>query len=309
MEHFDDLEWDIFREIGNIGSGHASVAMSLLVDGKTHISRTETLLSSPKDLMKSEFAGSENVDILHLGINGDLAGNTLILMVGETSAHLSRLLLEKKGNRAYVDSISAIQEFGNILVGSYMTALSNLVHLSAIPKVSNFIPQGKRDEAIGALGLGSGKKTLAIKTQVMNTDYGLSVIIFVLFDEGSLGKILLRTKPKDILVIDSLEKAKMIKGLLEEYSNLSIMHAADIASAGKVVRDRPPHLCLIDEAIMKDARLSDLRKAAGKNASIAVIGKAQPGASPPGVKLSYLRKPVSKERLIQLIDASGKPKG
>ncbi len=133
------LQLDALREVGNIGSGNAAVALSTMVDKKV-------LLSVPRasllPLVKvSELVGGAETPVVgvYLHINGDASGSMLLLLEENSARELARLMCPDAGGDE-LDTVkqSALQETGSILAGSYLNALSQMTGLLLKPTVPGF---------------------------------------------------------------------------------------------------------------------------------------------------------------------------
>lgn len=127
---------DILREIGNIGAGHAATALSLLLN-KTVDMTVPGASIVPFDHVADRVGGFERILVaVFLRVEGEAPG-TIYLMLEEQCAHtlLSRLFampLPDIGEFTEMH-ISALQEIGNILSGSYLSSLADFTKLDLQP--------------------------------------------------------------------------------------------------------------------------------------------------------------------------------
>ena len=145
MKHYDDfneIQLDIFKEIGNIGSGSAATSLSFLLKDKVNISVPEIKIIAA-DEISNILGGPENqvVGIL-MGMTGDVNGMLMFLLEKETTHILLNALLNQD-MQDFEDitemGLSALMEIGNILAGAYIGALSTLLNLEIrlkAPKIS-----------------------------------------------------------------------------------------------------------------------------------------------------------------------------
>lgn len=134
---------DILKEIGNIGAGHSATALSKLLNRKIDMQVPNVKIVSFNEMM--EFAGgAENVVAgIFLRIEGDLTGNMFFIL---QLPQATKLIQELIGDESFSFEsgiqnemgISAFQEVGNILSGSYLTSLSDFTHLNLYPSVPGF---------------------------------------------------------------------------------------------------------------------------------------------------------------------------
>ncbi len=134
---------DILKEIGNIGAGHSATALSKLLNRKIDMQVPNVRIVSFDEMM--EFAGgAENIVAgIFLRIEGDLTGNMFfILQLPQATKLIQDLVGDKsfsfESNVQNELGISAFQEVGNILSGSYLTSLSDFTGLNLYPSVPGF---------------------------------------------------------------------------------------------------------------------------------------------------------------------------
>jgi len=109
------LQLDALREVGNIGSGNAAVALSTMVDKKV-------LLSVPRaslvPLVKvSDLVGGAETPVVgvYLHISGDASGSMLLLLAESSAAELADLMVADPEEELTTVEQSALQETGSIL--------------------------------------------------------------------------------------------------------------------------------------------------------------------------------------------------
>ena len=132
------LQLDALREVGNIGSGNAAVALSTMVDKKV-------LLSVPRaslvPLVKvSDLVGGAETPVVgvYLHISGDASGSMLLLLAESSAAELADLMVADPEEELTTVEQSALQETGSILAGSYLNALSQMTGILLRPSVPGF---------------------------------------------------------------------------------------------------------------------------------------------------------------------------
>ncbi len=146
LDGLNDMQYDILKEIGNIGAGNATTALSKMLNMKMDMSVPNVALTPFKDI--SSFIGSEDqmvVGIL-LGIEGDIDGMMMFIFDMASAHHLVNTLMMKQDindndtKDAFSDfEMSALNEIGNIVSGSYLTALATLTNMkmiSTVPTIS-----------------------------------------------------------------------------------------------------------------------------------------------------------------------------
>ncbi|RUL55783.1 MULTISPECIES: chemotaxis protein CheC [Lysinibacillus] len=134
------LHLDVLKEIGNIGAAHAATALSDLLNKKIDMRVPKVEMVSFHEMMELA-GGSEKVVVgIYLRIEGDTEGSMFfILPVEQANRFIQRLISDESFN--FNDNpvselgLSAMQEMGNILSGSYLSALSDFTGLKIYPTV------------------------------------------------------------------------------------------------------------------------------------------------------------------------------
>ncbi|WP_025785025.1 chemotaxis protein CheC [Sporosarcina sp. D27] len=139
--NISDMHLDVLKEIGNIGAAHAATSLSELLQRKIDMHVPKVALVSFDDMFELA-GGSENVVVgIFLRIEGDLSGSMFFVLPIDSANRFIRRLI---GNPQFdfltpesIDEIgvSAMQELGNILSGSYLSALSDFTGLKIFPTV------------------------------------------------------------------------------------------------------------------------------------------------------------------------------
>ncbi|MEH7222581.1 chemotaxis protein CheC [Bacillus sp. JJ1566] len=143
FQRINSTHLDILKEIGNIGAGHSATALSKLLHRKIDMQVPNVRIVSFDEMM--EFAGgAENIVAgIFLRIEGDLTGNMFFVLQLPQATKLIQDLVGDKSFSFESDTknemgISAFQEVGNILSGSYLTSLSDFTGLNLYPTVPGF---------------------------------------------------------------------------------------------------------------------------------------------------------------------------
>ncbi|MBS4177099.1 chemotaxis protein CheC [Lederbergia citrea] len=134
------LHLDVLKEIGNIGAGNAATALSILVDKKIDM-KVPTVRIITFDEMLDLAGGHDNiVTAVFLRVEGDVSGSIFFILPLDQA---TRYVQQLTGDLSFSFSeppysefgLSAMQELGNILTGSYLTSLSDFTGLDLYPSV------------------------------------------------------------------------------------------------------------------------------------------------------------------------------
>lgn len=134
------IHLDILKEIGNIGAGHAATALSTLLDKKIDMKVPSVKVVSFDEMMEMA-GGPDNVVVsVFLRIEGDAPGSMFFLLPLEQASRFIRTMLKDDSfsfdHPPYSElGLSAMQELGNILSGSYLSSLSDFTQLHLWPSV------------------------------------------------------------------------------------------------------------------------------------------------------------------------------
>lgn len=136
---FNSLQLDILKEIGNIGAAHAATALSNLLSRKIEMRVPKAEMITFNEMMDLA-GGPEKVVVgIYLRIEGDLEGSMFfILPIEQANRFIQHLIQDSRFDFRRNPSaigMSAMQEMGNILSGSYLSALSDFLQLKLYPTV------------------------------------------------------------------------------------------------------------------------------------------------------------------------------
>ena len=142
LEKLEDSQFDVLKEIGNIGAGNATTALAAMLNIKVDMSVPNVALL-PFDNISS-FIGSEEQTVVGilLEIQGDIDGMMMFLFDMKSAHHLVNSLMmrdvhqDENGMADFSEmEMSALNEIGNIVSGSYLSALSGLTGMKMVSSV------------------------------------------------------------------------------------------------------------------------------------------------------------------------------
>ena len=142
LEKLEDSQFDVLKEIGNIGAGNATTALATMLNIKVDMSVPNVALL-PFDNISS-FIGSEEQTVVGilLEIQGDIDGMMMFLFDMKSAHHLVNSLMmrdvhqDENGMADFSEmEMSALNEIGNIVSGSYLSALSSLTGMKMVSSV------------------------------------------------------------------------------------------------------------------------------------------------------------------------------
>ena len=131
-QNITDEEIDMLREAGNIASGNAMTSLSKLIDSRLDMNVVQVRIESIQELPEVLGGAEEVIAGMLINVFGDL--NAMLLFAFETESAIglvNRILGKQLKELEEFDEIdhSALCETGNILAGSYLSALNTLTGL------------------------------------------------------------------------------------------------------------------------------------------------------------------------------------
>lgn len=172
MDSMDSMHYDVLRELGNIGAGNATTALAQMLNKKLDMKVPNVELVGFDKLPSVVCQEEELVVGIYLMLNEDIEGSMMFLMP-EPSAHnlVDQLMGRSADDSSNTESfsemdLSALQEIGNIIAGSYLSALSSLTNLT----IGESVPYMAVDMAAAILSVPAiefgkiGDKALLIQT-------------------------------------------------------------------------------------------------------------------------------------------------
>lgn len=140
LKSISDIHLDILKEVGNIGAGHAATALSTLLNKKIDMKVPSVRVVSFDEVMELAGGADNVVASVFLRIEGEAPGSMFFILplpqaekyIAQLTKNQSSLFSEDEDNEL---AMSALQELGNILSGSYLSSLSDFTNLSLYPSV------------------------------------------------------------------------------------------------------------------------------------------------------------------------------
>lgn len=137
-ENLKDIHFDILKEIGNIGAGNAATALAQLLNKRIDMNVPKVNIL-PINEIPEVFGNIEDLVVaVYMRLTGKITGNILFVLGEQDALKLLNMLVGQA-----IDSLpeldemqkSAMLEIGNIITGSYISALSDFIKMPMIPSV------------------------------------------------------------------------------------------------------------------------------------------------------------------------------
>lgn len=187
---FGDFQFDVLREIGNIGAGHAATALSKLMQKEIDMKVPQVSII-PFDEVADCVGGAEAVVVtVFLRVEGDCPGNMFFILDLDSARHLLEQITGiNKDVYDWEDlEISALHEIGNILTGSYLSSLADFTQLNLQPSVPALaVDMAGAILSYGLIALGqAGDFALTIDTAFFEGNEKVKGNFFLIPDPESL---------------------------------------------------------------------------------------------------------------------------
>jgi chemotaxis protein CheC len=140
INKISSIHLDILKEIGNIGAGHAATALSTLLNKKIDMKVPNVRIVSFDEMMELAGGPDNIVASVFLRIDGEAPGSMFFVLSLEQASHFIYQMTGEENidftSPPYPEiAVSALQELGNILSGSYLSSLSDFTRLHLYPSV------------------------------------------------------------------------------------------------------------------------------------------------------------------------------
>lgn len=175
INRIDNMHYDVLKEIGNIGAGNATTALSTLINSKIDMHVPQVALLEFKDLADT-VGGADNIVVgILITLEGEINGMMMFMMDEKSAYHLVNILMgNDSSNQGEFTEMeySALKEIGNIIAGAYLSSLSTLTGIrinASIPYMS--IDMAGAILSVPAIEFGKmGDKALIIETKFWKDD-------------------------------------------------------------------------------------------------------------------------------------------
>ena len=193
INDMSDQYFDVLKEIGNIGAGNATTALSQMMGTKVDMKVPQVKLMEFKEVGTTMGGEDQIVAGIYLVVEGDINGSIMFMQRKDSArAMISKLMgMPIEGDDFSEMEQSALKEIGNIITGAYLNSLSTLTNMTIYPSVPELcIDMAGAILSVPAIEFGTvGDKMLLIQTD-FSDDVELSGYFILVPDETSYAKIL-----------------------------------------------------------------------------------------------------------------------
>ena len=199
LEDVNNMYLDVLKEIGNIGAGNATTAIANMLGMKIDMNVPNVKLMEVSKLGTAVGAEDETIVGIFLEVMNDIEGSMMFLVDIPSARYLvNKLMMEDVPADKPFDEmeLSALKEIGNIIAGSYLSALSSMTNLVISPSVPYIaVDMAGADMAASILSVPAiefgqfGDNALLIQTEIC-ADVAINGYFILMPEQGSYEKIL-----------------------------------------------------------------------------------------------------------------------
>lgn len=131
-DEINAMKIDILKEIGSIGGGNAATALSSMLNAKVNMTLPQVNILEFNEAMGALGDPEDIVAAILVEMSGEIQGIMLFILTKDFSDEvLNRMIGKTEPNFLALDEIdtSVLTEIGNIVISSYITALSTLTNV------------------------------------------------------------------------------------------------------------------------------------------------------------------------------------
>lgn len=138
--NFNEEQIDVLREIGNIGIGNALSSLSVLINKRINMEVPKAGFYHLEEIIESIGGYEELVSCIIFSVTGDAQCSILFIFDSKSTYTILDMIKKTSDGAKDLDDYdeSIIKEVGNILAGSYITALCGMTQLKQKVSVPMF---------------------------------------------------------------------------------------------------------------------------------------------------------------------------
>lgn len=194
-QNLNNEKIDVLREIGNIGAGNATTALSVLLHNNLRMEMPIVKVMDFDDVANLVGGGETIVAAVLTHFNGDVSGMIMFILELEEAKNLTGSMLHKTYEEGFADfdhmDKSALKEVGNILMSSYLSSISTLTNLDVRtepPAICVDMAGSVLDLPLIELGQ-IGDNALIIDSKFLDNDEPIDGFLLFVADEDSYDHI------------------------------------------------------------------------------------------------------------------------
>lgn len=188
----NDFQLSVLQEIGNIGAGHAATALSVLMQTEIDMKVPNVYIVSLHEI--DEVIGAEQLVMgVFLRVEGEISGSMFLMVTMESAKFLLKILTggDLQEDQFSDLDLSVFMEIGNILGGSYLSAMSDFTNKqmhASVPALA--IDMAGAILSLGLMHIGQFSDTaLVVETEFWQGNNNVDSHFFFLPDPDSVATI------------------------------------------------------------------------------------------------------------------------
>ena len=194
LEEVNNMYLDVLRELGNIGAGNATSAIANMLGMKMDMHVPSIRLMEVSKLGMAIGEEDETIVGIFLEVEKDINGSMMFLMEIPSARYLVNKLMmqDTSADTPFGEmELSALKEGGNIIAGSYLSALSSLTNLVILPSIPYIaVDMAASILSVPAIEFGQyGDNALLIQTEIC-ADIEINGYFILMPEQDSYEKIL-----------------------------------------------------------------------------------------------------------------------
>ena len=194
LVEINDRYVDVLRELGNIGAGNATTAIASMLSIRVNMNVPKVELLEVSKLGASICPEDEIIVGILMEIKMDIEGSMMFLIRLDSAQYLvNKLMMRDSEYKAEFDEmdLSALKEIGNIIAGSYLSALSAMTNLVISPSIPYLaVDMAASVLSVPAIEFGQyGDHALLIETE-FGDDFMINGYFILMPEQESYDKIL-----------------------------------------------------------------------------------------------------------------------
>lgn len=186
------MDLDALKEVANIGTGQASMALSVLFNQRVDIGLPKISAIKLTDIGKS-LNTSETMVGIYSRMKEGLFGNILLIIPLDSALNLTNKLYSKSSTRLEGDDVLVLSKIGSILNSCYLTGVSQLLGEHIIFQPPNVISIfGNSLADFLAVSIADDEKLLLIDIDFNVKEYGVQGGFVLLLTMDSIYPLITR---------------------------------------------------------------------------------------------------------------------
>lgn len=195
MEELTSMRLDVLKELGNIGAGNATTALSVMLNSNLRMESPVVKMLDFDEIPEMIGGADAIVAAVLTRFSGEVSGMMLFILEMEEAKNLAGTMLCK----TYADDFesfdhmdkSALKEVGNILMSSYINSIGTMTNLqfrTEPPAICVDMAGSVLSMPISQLGQ-VGDKALVIDSKFLDNERPINGFLMLVTDEMSYQKI------------------------------------------------------------------------------------------------------------------------